>query len=76
MHMEDYSTEVEEMVRILDYDVECGRDPFSIDGNACTYYHTIKEQHDEQLANLTWYTAYGIFKANNQEWFANNVEVA
>jgi len=76
MSNQDYTPEVEEMVRLLDYAISLGRDPFSIDGDASQYYYTIREQHNEQLAEDTWYTAYGIFKAHNPEWRANNVEVA
>lgn len=71
----DYTPEVEEMVRLLDRSLFMGRNPFSVDGDAAQYYYTIREWHDEQLAEDTWNTAYGIFKAHNPEWFKKNEEV-
>lgn len=76
MSNQDYTPEVEEMVRLLDYSLFRGSSPFSQDSEAYQYYYTIREWHGEQLADDTWWTAYGIFKANNPEWFKKNIEVA
>ena len=74
MSTPDYTPEVEEMVRLLNYSLFRGCNPFNGDSEANQYYNTIREWHDEQFADDTWWTACNIFKANNPEWF-KKVEV-
>lgn len=76
MSSTDYTPEVQEMVRLLEYDLLLGRNPFEIDASAPQYYYTIIHTHDEELANTTWEDSYNILKKRHPVWFAHNVEVA
>lgn len=66
--------EVDEIVRLFEYDLSLGRDPLGIDSSASQYWHQLREERDEGFANSVWYPAYDEFKANNPEWFHYNEE--